>query len=100
MLVAISRFEINDPSKIESVREAFRDRPRLVEGAEGFVRLDVLQPQDTPSEFWVLTYWSDRAAFDSWYGTHAFKAAHNALPAGVKLVQGATRITFFDHVVS
>ena len=100
MLVAMSRFEIKDPDRIDSVREAFRNRPRLVEGAEGFVRLDVLQPQDTPSEFWVMTYWTDRASFESWYGTHAFKAAHESLPEGIKLVQGATRISFFDHIVS
>jgi heme-degrading monooxygenase HmoA len=100
MLVAMSRFEIKDPDRIDSVREAFRNRPRLVEGAEGFVRLDVLQPLDTPSEFWVMTYWTDRSAFESWYGTHAFKEAHESLPEGIKLIQGATRISFFDHIVS
>ncbi len=98
--MAMSRFEIKDTAKIGAVREAFRNRPRLVDEAEGFVRLDVLQPQDTPSEFWVLTYWRDRAAFDTWYESPAFKVAHDRLPEGIKLVQSATRISVFDHIVS
>jgi hypothetical protein len=54
MFVALSKFVIaNDTSP--AVKNAFRQRPHLVEAATGFVRLDVLSPEDNPNEIWLIT---------------------------------------------
>ena len=60
MFVAMSRFAVAN-GMAEEVRQAFRDRPHLVDGAPGFLRMEVLTPRDDPDEFWLLT-WSRRGA--------------------------------------
>lgn len=53
---AISKFEVRNNMEDE-VWEAFRNRPELVENANGFVGLNVISPKDNPAEFWLITYW-------------------------------------------
>lgn len=96
--VALSRFEVREGWE-HAVTEAFRSRPHLVDGAPGFVRLDVLRPHTTPTEFWLLTYWTDEASFAAWHRDHR-KQAHHAIPQGLKLVPGSARVDNFDHVAS
>jgi heme-degrading monooxygenase HmoA len=62
MFIALSRFTVAN-GMTDRMKEAFRRRPHLVDGVAGFVRLDVLGPQDTPDEIWLLTYWEDEASF-------------------------------------
>ena len=38
------------------VKQAFLLRPHLVDNAAGFVRMDVLSPEDMPNEIWLITY--------------------------------------------
>jgi len=52
---AISKFEVRNNMEDE-VREAFRNRPELVENADGFVGLNVISPKDNPAEFWLITH--------------------------------------------
>jgi heme-degrading monooxygenase HmoA len=97
--VALSRFAVANGLE-QPVKEAFRDRPHLVEDAPGFLRLDVLSPWETPNEIWLLTYWDSEASFKAWHASHAFQKAHRSLPKGVKLDPKATRLTFLEHVAS
>lgn len=60
--VALSRFTVANGMEAE-VRQAFADRPHLVDGTPGFVRMEVLAPLDDPREIWLLTYWRDEASF-------------------------------------
>ena len=49
MFVALSRFTVaNDKS--DAVRTAFRNRPRLVDDAPGFLSMQVMCPIDGPNE--------------------------------------------------
>ncbi len=96
--VAISRFEVLDGWQ-GPVAEAFRNRPRLVDDAPGFQRLEVLRPADRPREFWLLTWWDDEASFRTWHREHR-AAAHQYLPPGLRLVPGSARIESFEHVAS
>ena len=100
MFAVISKFTvINNNNMTESVKYAFIARPHLVDLAPGFVRLDVLSPLENPDEIWLLTYWEDRASFEVWRAGH-YKEVHAMIPAGVKLAQGGTELTFFEHVTS
>jgi heme-degrading monooxygenase HmoA len=99
MFVALSKFVIaNDTSP--AVKDAFRERPHLVEAAPGFVRLDVLSPEDNPNEIWLITYWSARASFEEWHRSHLYRESHSGIPKGLKLVPKSTSLTFFEHVAS
>ena len=53
MIVALSRFTIaNDMAP--QVREAFRQRPHLVDNASGFLGMEVMSPIDKPAEIWLV----------------------------------------------
>lgn len=99
MFAVISHFVIaNDMT--EEVRQAFRNRPRLVDHAEGFVRMEVISPAEQPSAIWLMTFWTDRESFETWHRSHQYKESHLGIPAGLKLVPGENRITYFEHICS
>lgn len=84
----------------DEVREAFERRPHQVDGAPGFVRMEVLRPVGRPEEFWLLTWWTDEASFQTWHRSHSYRDAHAGIPKGLRLVPGETRITYFEHLSS
>jgi len=95
--VALSKFVIaNDMSG--EVKEAFVKRPHLVDSAEGYLRMDVLSPKDTPNEIWLITYWRDEASFKTWHKSHMYHQSHKGIPKGLKLVPTETEMRYFDHV--
>lgn len=95
MLVVISRFTIaND--MVAAVRDAFQNRPHLVDTAPGFVRMEVMSPTDKLEEIWLKTYWLDEASFDRWHRSHAYHDSHQGMPKGLKLVPKSTEIRRFE----
>lgn len=99
MFVALSRFTIANEMAGE-VKEAFVNRPGLVEAAPGFVRLDVISPVDDPQEVWLLTYWEDEASFRAWHHSHLYRDSHSGIPKGLKLVPRSASLRYFEHVSS
>ena len=97
--VAVSRFRIRNEMS-EDVAAAFRDRPHLVESADGFVRLDVISPDDDPAEFWLITYWRDEESFRRWHASHAYRESHDGIPKGLKLDPSATQVRAFRYIAS
>lgn len=97
--VALSRFTVANGMSGE-VRQAFRDRPHLVDGAPGFLRMEVLTPVDEPDEFWLITWWSDEASFQSWHGSHHHHESHRGIPKGLRLVPDKTQVRYLEQVCS
>lgn len=97
MFVALSRFVVRNGME-KDVRAAFRDRPHLVDGAPGFVRMEVLSPLGRPEEFWLVTWWDDEASFDAWHRSHLYSASHAGIPRGLKLVPGEQRISRLERI--
>jgi heme-degrading monooxygenase HmoA len=99
VFVALSKFTVaNDMAP--AVKEAFRHRPHLVESAQGFVRLDVLSPEENPNELWLLTYWTRREDFQQWHRSHLYHECHRSLPKGLRLVAKSTSLSSFEYVTS
>lgn len=97
VFVATSRFTVaNDMT--EPVKAAFRERPRLVDEAPGFLRMDVISPEDAPDEIWLITYWADRRSFETWHASPAHRLSHAFMPPGLKLVPGRTEVRHFEYV--
>lgn len=99
LFVALSRFTVANGMEGE-VRQAFIDRPRLVEGVPGFVRMEVLNPLDDGREFWLLTWWRDEPSFTAWHRSHLHHESHRGIPKGLKLDPRATRMRYFERVCS
>jgi heme oxygenase (mycobilin-producing) len=99
MFVAHSRFTVAN-QMIEEVKQAFRNRPRLVDQVPGFVRLDVISPVENPAEIWLITYWDDEESFTNWRRSHRFRESHTGIPKGLKLVPKSVRVHRFEHVTA
>ncbi|MEP7304864.1 MAG: hypothetical protein ABJA98_05050, partial [Acidobacteriota bacterium] len=53
--VALSKFVVaNDMTA--SVKAAFRHRSHLVDGAAGYLKMEVLSPSERPEEIWLVTF--------------------------------------------
>lgn len=99
MHVVMSRFKVANGMRDE-VRQAFLNRPGLVDRVPGFIRMDVLQGVDDPDEFWLYTVWSDAESFHAWHQSHHYQEAHRGIPGGLKVDKAFTRIQHFQHVCS
>lgn len=75
MIVVANRIYVASGSE-EAFERRFRDRPRLVDQAAGFVRNEVLRPVSEGTPYVVLTHWRDEACFRAWTESPAFRAAH------------------------
>ncbi len=99
MFVALSKFTVAN-GMAPQIKEAFLNRPHLVDTAPGFLRMDVISPVDNPDEIWLLTYWSDESSYKVWHRSHAYHDSHKGIPKGLKLVPKSAQVSFFEHVAS
>ena len=95
MILAISRFRVANGMEAE-VREAFRNRPRLVEDAPGFLGMEVLTDRDDPSVFYLHTRWTDAKSFRAWHTSDAHKRSHAGMPKGLRLDAAFTQLTLLN----
>lgn len=95
--IALSRFTIAN-GMVDEVRTAFANRPHLVDEVPGFLRMEVMSPQDDPREIWLFTWWRDEHSFRSWHHGHLYHEAHRGIPKGLKLVPGSAQLRRF-HLV-
>lgn len=96
MFVAMSRFGVI-PGQECLVREAFRNRPKLVDAHPGFIRLEVLSPNAQANEFWLITFWRDQSSFEQWHSGH-LRESHAWMPRGLKIVPGSRSLTYMQLV--
>src|SRR5919202_3997593 len=69
--------------------QAFRGRLGAVDGADGFVDLQVWQSDRDPAELVMVSRWRDRDAFKAYMRSDAHRVSHDridpALDAAIKL---------------
>jgi heme-degrading monooxygenase HmoA len=97
VFIALSRFVVAN-GMVGEVKEAFVNRPHLVDSAPGFLRMQVITPCDEPREIWLLTYWRDEMSFKSWHRSHMHHESHRGIPKGLKLVPKSTSLRYFQLV--
>lgn len=97
--IALSKFTVAG-GMTEEIKQAFRSRPHLVDGAQGFVRLEVLSPLDSPDEIWLFTYWTNEQSFKVWHHSHLYRESHKGIPKGLKLVPKSAQLRYFEQVCS
>lgn len=74
---------------------AFRARVRLVEGADGFVDLQVWQSDRDPGEILMVSRWRDRAAFTAYMRSEAHRISHDRIPPEL---QAAIKLERLEHL--
>lgn len=97
MFIALSTFTIANDMAPE-VKEAFINRPHLVDAAPGFQKMEVFCPQDNPNEIWLMTYWADESSYQVWHKSHLYHDSHKGIPKGLKLVPRSAQIRFFSLI--
>jgi heme oxygenase (mycobilin-producing) len=97
MIVAMSRFRVLH-SREQDVRQAFLNRPGLVDDRAGFMGLEVFQDHSDYAVFYLVTRWSDVSSFKSWHASHEHKASHEMMPKGLKLDSAFTELRILDRV--
>lgn len=70
----------------DELARRFAQRAGAVDGQDGFEGFELLKPLDADRPVWlVVTRWRDEAAFQSWFSSRDFQAAHGGgagKPAG------------------
>jgi len=97
MIIAMSRFRVLH-SREQDIRQAFLDRPRLVEDHAGFLGLEVFQDEKDSALFYLLTRWNDAASFRAWHSSQAHKHSHELMPKGLKLDSAFTELRILERV--
>jgi heme-degrading monooxygenase HmoA len=97
MVLALSRFKVAN-GMADSVAQAFRNRPRLVEHAEGFLALEVFTDSTDASVFYLSTRWTTEAAFRRWHASEAHHASHRWMPKGLKLDAAFTQLAVLEYL--
>jgi signal transduction histidine kinase/heme-degrading monooxygenase HmoA len=93
----MSKFRVvND--KAAAVRQAFLNRPRLVEDALGFLDFEVLTDNDDASCFYLLTRWTNLPAFRAWHSSEAHRQSHQGMPSGLKLDPSFTKVLTLNPI--
>ena len=96
MFVALSTFTVAN-EMAPQVKEAFINRPHFVDSAPGFIRMQVLSPQENPDEIWMMTYWADEESYAAWYKNH-MQESHQNVPKGLRLVPHSAKVRFFEQI--
>jgi len=79
--------------------QRFRQRAGQIEKQNGFVRMEIMRPEDDDSPFLVMTAWESEQAFKDWVGSEDFKLAHqNPLPK--EAFNGDSRMERHSVVIS
>lgn len=97
MIIAMSRFRVANHRE-QDVRQAFLNRPHLVDDQAGFLGLEVFQDQADGAVFYLVTRWSDVSSFRTWHSSPAHKRSHEMMPKGLKLDSAFTELRILERV--
>ena len=97
MVLAVSRFRVANGLEDE-VQEAFRQRPRFVDDEPGFLGMETFTDAAEPTVFYLVTRWTDAAAFHAWHRSDAHHLSHRFIPRGLKLDAQWTELVVLDRI--
>ena len=94
MYVSMSRLRVPDERARELV-SAFRRRAHLVDGADGFVDLQVWQSDRDRGEILMVSRWRDRASFTAYMRSEAHRISHGRIDPRL---QAAIKLQRLEHM--
>lgn len=69
------------PERSDDLVDAFRARVRLVDGAPGFIDLQVWRSDRDPGEVVMVSRWESRDHFKAYMRSDAHRISHDRIPA-------------------
>ena len=90
----MARLRVPAPRAPELV-EAFRDRARLVDEADGFIDLQVWQSDTDAGELVMVSRWRDRQAFKAYMKSERHRISHERIDPGL---DSAIRLEQLEHM--
>jgi heme-degrading monooxygenase HmoA len=96
-MLAISQFRVAN-GLAPAVREAFVNRPHLVEHAPGFQGINVFTKVGDETTFLLITRWTDLESYRVWHSSEAHVLSHRGIPPGLKLDAAYTQLTYWDEI--
>lgn len=60
----------------ERFEKLFKSRAHAIDGATGFRHMSVLRPAKVGGDYLVVSFWKDRASFETWSKSPEFMAGH------------------------
>jgi heme-degrading monooxygenase HmoA len=97
MIIAISRFRVINHRE-QDVRQAFLNRPRLVDDQAGFLGIEIFQDHTDCAIFNLVTRWTDHSSFRKWHSSPAHQRSHELMPKGLKLDSAFTEIRILERL--
>ncbi len=97
MVVALSRFRVANECE-SAVRDAFLNRPGLVDKTPGFIGLEAFTDTEDGSLFYLITRWTDVNSFRQWHSGPDHKQAHDGIPKGLKLDASFTLVRTLERI--
>lgn len=96
MIAVINRLPVRE-GMADQVVERFANGRGFVQEFPGFISMEVLRSEED-DEVMVITRWHDKAAFDSWVYSDAFKEAHGR-GGGSGLLRGHPQMNSYEVAV-
>ncbi len=101
MYLTMNRFKVAR-GKEEAFEELWRSRDSHLKEVAGFVAFHLLRGPEREDHtlYSSHTTWRDRAAFEAWTRSDAFRAAHSGVRPQADLYLGPPELEVFDSVQS
>jgi heme-degrading monooxygenase HmoA len=97
LFIAMNQFTVN-PERGAEFEEHWRRRESYLHEVPGFVRFALLRG-DEPGAYVSHSTWRDRAAFEAWTKSEAFRKAHAQARTPEGVLAGPPRIRLFEAVI-
>ena len=97
MILAFSRFRVANELG-NAVREAFLNRPGLVDKVPGFLGLEAFTDTEDAAVFYLITRWTDVESFRRWHGGPDHRQSHEGIPKGLKLDPSFTLVRTLERI--
>ena len=99
MFIVMNRFPVN-PDYAGQFERRIANRPRQVEQQPGFIRAQLLRPDQPNLPYIVLTVWQTRADFEAWVKTPDFMARHaGPRTLGGEVLSGPNQVETFEVIL-
>ncbi len=94
MYISMSRLRLPE-AQVSELLDAFRNRARLVDSADGFIDLEVWHSDRDAGEVIRVSRWHDRDAFTRYMRSAEHKTSHERIAPSLKAIINLERL---DHL--
>jgi len=99
MFLTMNRFRVKEGQE-EAFEQVWKSRDSHLKTVEGFVSFHLMKGEvDAGVRLYAShTMWRDKAAFEGWTKSEAFRAAHKGAKSSAEMYDGPPVLEVFDSV--